>query len=110
MWEKHEEAVINALTKDLNKQDLLDLLDSHREKISFIQHERLMHLLVMMTVILCTLISVFATFFSTQVTLLIPDLMLTALFIAYLIHYRKLENTTQRWYVLVDKIKSKLKD
>jgi hypothetical protein len=108
MWKKHEEKVLKSLEKDLNKSELLELLEDHKEKIVNIQHERLVHLIVTMTVSICTLLSIFVTMTSQLIVLLLVDALLVTLLIAYLIHYRYLENTTQRWYDISDQIRTKI--
>jgi len=109
MWEKHQRDLNEALNGDSTKKELEDLLAVHREKIKYLQHERLTHLLVTLTVAICTLLTFFATVFSQNIILLFPDALLTLLLLAYLIYYRKLEITVQRWYVVSDKIRNKIK-
>lgn len=69
-------------------------------KLSQLQTERLIHLLVMLTVGIATLISCFITMTSQILPLFLLDGIFMVLFFAYILHYRKLENTTQSWYLL----------
>ena len=70
-----------------------------------LQHERLIHLLVTLTVGLATLISCLSLtqYFSPVILLL--TLILLPLFGAYIFHYRQLENTTQYWYRLLRQLR-----
>lgn len=79
-------------------------------KLTHLQSERLMHLLVMLTVGFACLTSCLVSLALPTIPLLIFDAVLILLFIAYLIHYRRLENTCQYWYSLLDKLKEKVKN
>lgn len=79
-------------------------LEIHREKLRWLQHERLIHLIV-----LC--LTAVADLFAADLTLLHPEtqpgaaallLVLTVLLAFYFAHYFFLENTTQRWYLLAE--------
>ncbi|MBU0570015.1 hypothetical protein KKB40_04510, partial [Patescibacteria group bacterium] len=72
-----------------------------------LKHERHMHLLVTLTIGLACLLSSLTTLFFPSVALFIFDFALFCLLIAYLVHYRKLENTTQGWYQIADKLAKK---
>jgi len=108
MWDKHEKLVLELLSKNILPAEVVELLENHREKLANLQHERLIHLIVTMTVSICTVIFTSVTIFVPQPAFLIVDLMLAILLVAYLGYYRKLENTTQKWYGLTDRIKSKI--
>lgn len=108
MWKDHEEKVLKSLNGESAKVKLEKILKEHKEKIKYLQHERLIHLIVTMTVALATMMLDLTTLTTAQIILLIPDVMLSALLVGYLFHYRMLENTTQRWYSLADKIREKL--
>jgi membrane-associated protease RseP (regulator of RpoE activity) len=77
-------------------------------KLLHLQIERLIHLLVTMTVGLATLISCYVTMINRMLPLIILDGILIILFFAYILHYRKLENTAQSWYATLDKLKKKV--
>lgn len=72
------------------------------------QLERIIHLMVTMTVGIATLLSCFATMQFQNIPLFILDGILMILFFAYILHYRKLENTAQSWYPILTKLKKKL--
>lgn len=97
----HEQYLIKA------KEDgvpVNERLSWHLKKLSFLQHERLIHLIVLvMTVIL--------NLFTLCILLFLPDTLpvsgpvFLALFILlafYIRHYFFLENTTQHWYNLAE--------
>jgi cytochrome b subunit of formate dehydrogenase len=72
------------------------------------QQERLVHLITMLFVCLFFLMS----FGFTMTYLTLPYIILTALLlilvVAYILHYYRLENSIQRWYVLSNKIRANL--
>lgn len=74
----------------------------HKLMILRIQHERLIHLLVMIFVGVVMAMCFLATIISDEFLLLLLDIPLLVLFVAYLFHYRFLENLTQKWYLLED--------
>jgi len=79
-------------------------------KIKFYQHERLVHLVVTMTMSLLTIIVACAMFMVADevimpfAALFILFLVLTA---AYIRHYYKLENNVQKLYRYYDKLREK---
>jgi len=80
----------------------------HERKLHYFQHERLIHLLVMLTTSLGTLISFFFTLSLDISDFFILTFILLILSIAYVFHYFKLENGVQRLYTLSDQIEEKL--
>jgi hypothetical protein len=75
-----------------------------------LQIERCIHLVVTMTVGIATLISCFASIQYQVIPLLVVDALLITLFFAYILHYRKLENTAQGWYPLLASLQKKLQN
>lgn len=73
-----------------------------KQHIAYLQHERLVHLLVMLTAGMATLLTYLFLLLTQELFLLIPALMLSGLFVPYLFYYRKLENTVQAWYKLAE--------
>lgn len=90
--------------------DCRELLELHKTKIQWIQHERLIHLLV-------TILTTIFLMFVFGLMWLIPGNPLVILMLAivlvlllfYFVHYFRLENTVQRWYVLADELYQKSK-
>ena len=70
----------------------------HSQKVSQLQHERLVHLLVMIFVGLVLVIVFVSSLFLEILLLYVLDLILAILFLFYIRHYYLLENTVQKWY------------
>ena len=82
-----------------------ELLLWHEKKLAWIQHERLVHLLVTMLTAAAFLFSVALGFLAEwNPAVLLLQLILLILFGAYLRHYFKLENTVQHWYRIADRL------
>ncbi len=100
---EHERAVTAAL--EAGSGDL-KLLETHLEKIRWLQHERLVHLIV-------TVMTVLAELLAVWLTLTMPELapwsaavvvLLAVLLGFYFYHYFFLENAVQRWYKLAERM------
>jgi len=104
---QHERYIAQWLEANPGREILGELLAYHDKQISWIQHERLVHLMTMLFVCLFFLLA----FGFTMVHFTLPYLLLTALLlvlsVAYILHYYRLENSVQRWYVLSNKIRLK---
>lgn len=72
------------------------------DKISFFQHERLIHLLVTIAFALFTFL--FMTLGMLSYLFLIPFVLLLVFLLFYIVHYFYLENNVQYLYQLYDKI------
>ena len=105
---QHERYVLDSLESHQEPDKLLELLAYHDKQISWMQHERLAHLITMLFVCLFFLL----TFGFTMIHFIIPCILLTALLLvltaAYILHYYRLENSVQGWYSLSNKIRMKL--
>jgi hypothetical protein len=108
MWEDHQKNIDIFLISDPVKSEAKRFLKVHKEKIKYLQHERLVHLLVMLTVGIASLLTVLTSLIIQNATLLVPGVMLASLFFGYLVYYRKLENITQRWYGYNAKISERI--
>lgn len=84
-----------------NKVDKKDLL----VKISFYQHERLIHLIVTCLVAISAILFTFMGLLLNNYLLLIVSIILFILFTFYILHYYFLENSIQKMYLYYDKIK-----
>lgn len=91
------------------KCDLTSLSSDLLIKISFFQHERLVHFLVTMLVSLITVILLISNLFIDNFFLLLLLIIFICLLIPYLLHYYFLENRVQYMYSLYDDIKDKIK-
>lgn len=83
--------------------DLAELRSEMLVKIEFMQHERLVHLLVTILFALLMFMSLIAFFVSENVGMLAAAALMLALLIPYISHYYFLENGVQKLYALYDK-------
>ncbi|MCD7957996.1 MAG: hypothetical protein LUF89_00245 [Ruminococcus sp.] len=83
------------------------LIQLHCQKIRDFQHERLVHLLVMMLVAICTLACFLVIIISNKITLIPLALVLLVLLVFYIKHYYFLENNVQLLYRYYDDIEKK---
>jgi len=99
----HEAEVTEALASGDN---LSAALTRHLEKLRWLQHERLIHLIVLV-------LTAFTTLFAAGLTMLHPEiglapavalLILAVLLGFYFAHYFFLENTVQHWYRLAEQL------
>lgn len=100
---KHEKYVVEALEKD-EDIDWAWLKDYHKTQIEYIQHERLIHLLVTLTFGLLFVITIMFAVCFEKIVILPVSLLLLVLLVPYIGHYFKLENGVQRWYGLYNKL------
>ena len=95
---------INNYLKSESKDNIQHVMQNHLNKISFYQHERLIHLLVTLAFAILTMIS----FIFMVLTPTIPTAILTGLFfvllIPYIFHYFFLENSVQEMYRQYDSL------
>ena len=88
----------------------LELLEEHLRMIAWVQHERLVHLIVMVMVVICELFVVDLALLHPELGVL-PAVILLGLAVLlgfYFWHYFFLENTVQRWYRIAGEMRVKL--
>ncbi|MBQ8927774.1 MAG: hypothetical protein IJ055_05830 [Oscillospiraceae bacterium] len=73
-------------------------------QIGFMQHERLIHFLVTMLFAILFMIGLGICLIRPSVGMTLLVVLLLALLVPYIWHYYFLENTTQRMYVLYNRI------
>lgn len=100
---KHEAFMRKALDGD--KYERSWLLEYHHRQILYVQHERLIHLIITLFFALIFLGSVICTFCYDSLLLPLLDLILLILVAFYIRHYYRLENCLERWYKLYTKLK-----
>ena len=105
---RHERYVKDVLEKNPDNEKLKELLTYHDKQIQWMQHERLVHLIVMLFVCLFTLLSFGFTVLRTSTPALILSALLLILSVAYVIHYYQLENGVQKWYLISNQINQRL--
>lgn len=101
---KDHEAFINSALKEPSTYDIDWLCDYHLKAISFVQHERLIHLLVTFFFALLFMGSIIASLLLATIFYFLLDLICIILLGFYIRHYYRLENTVQRWYELYKKM------
>jgi hypothetical protein len=98
--EKYIEGIINSN----EPKDWAVIKEYHKSQIEFMQHERLVHLLVTLAFAFVLIASYIITVIYPIIELMLLDLIVTVLEVFYIIHYYRLENGVQRWYKLYNKI------
>lgn len=88
--------------------DFRRLMEIHREKTRYFQHERFVHLFVMILFALCTVAAFLVIVVAEAVILLPLAALFLALLIPYIAHYYFLENNTQKLYKYYDRIAERL--
>lgn len=102
---------LKALEKQMCSSEISTLKKCREEHLRFtvnIQHERLIHLMVMILVAVCFVISMLSAICFNKPVILIFCFVLLLLLVPYILHYYFLENTVQKLYrldkILLDKI------
>lgn len=96
-WIREVELILKHGGKKLNWERILE---DHRSVISFLQHERLIHLLVTLTIGVMFLGTVLCNLVLESMILLWVNILFLVLLIPYIWHYFRLENGVQRLYFL----------
>lgn len=98
---------INSYIESNSKNNLQHVMQNHLNKISFFQHERLIHLVVTLAFAILTMLSFIFMFLNPT----IPTAILTGLFfvllVPYIFHYHFLENSVQEMYKQYNKLMKK---
>ncbi len=85
-------------------------LREHQEKIAILQHERLVHLIVTVMVVIAELFVVDIVLLHSDRFGILPAvimLLLAVLLAFYFAHYFFLENTVQRWYRILEDLENR---
>ncbi len=99
---EHERYIEDKLACDPDAGEIAEVKALHEKRLSWLMHERLIHLIVLFITVLLVL-------FSMSLILLLPDTVYAAfpmfaitfiLAVFYVRHYFFLENTVQHWYEL----------
>lgn len=105
---EHEARIRERLGRARAGEDWPALRDRHLRMIGWMQHERLIHLLVTLAFGIALLAALAMALVAPAVLIYVLAGLLLLLFIPYVSHYFFLENTVQRWYRLADEIDDKL--
>ena len=103
---KDHESYINGFLNSNNKVEKRNLL-YHEKRMLFLQHERLIHLVVTFMTLVAALLFTILIYVSDgmfELTFAFVGIILYILFACYIKHYFFLENHLQYWYVLYDKL------
>lgn len=98
--------------KGKSVSELTEFLSEFEKKISFFQHERLIHLLVTLTFALLQIFTVYAVLslpYPSSLTFVILTVIILGLLTGYIFHYYLLENSVQKMYHLRDRIVKEIK-
>lgn len=93
-----------------NREELERLMAEHKDKISFMQHERIVHFLVTMMFAIILSIFICAALIMENMGLALLDVIIIVLLGFYIKHYFFLENTVQRMYKVYDEILKQMKE
>jgi len=91
----------------INKTDK-EVFEYHLRQITWLQHERLIHLIVLCLTTMIFLGIVVLILFYENILLMILALILGILVLFYMFHYFLLENTVQKWYDISNTINQEL--
>lgn len=91
-------AYIDNIINRGQKYDEEKLKEEHLKQIQFMQHERLVHLIVTVLFAVLLFISLGILVITGELAFLILTLMLLILLIPYIFHYYFLENSVQKMY------------
>lgn len=109
---KYFTAYINCVLEQLNDSstDLEKLKSELLIKISFMQHERFIHLIVTCLFAILLFMSIVIFFISQLTALLFVTILILVLVIPYIAHYFFLENGVQKLYSIYDAVNAKINE
>lgn len=89
---------IDRLLAEKDAEKLEKIRDEHLKQIEFMQHERLMHLIVTVLFSLILFITIGILAYTNNIVYCFLTAMLLALLVPYIMHYYFLENSVQKMY------------
>lgn len=98
----------NLIKEDSPSTDWKKVMEEHLIQISFFQHERLVHLIVMVLFALMTLTTIAVGIIADYPYMFLGTVMLLILLIPYISHYYLLENEVQHMYEQYDFMNKKI--
>ncbi len=101
---KYMEEIQRRLEEYADQTELEEIFLEHKDKIAFMQHERIVHFLVTMMFAIVLAIFVCAFLFTENSALFVLVVIIMVLLGFYIKHYYFLENTVQEMYRLYDKM------
>ena len=94
----------SLLTHPEQVSDLNAVIEEHLLQISFFQHERLVHLIVTVTVAILTLMSAGIFIVTSYLPVIMLFVLFMVLLVPYIMHYYTLENEVQKMYAQYDRM------
>ena len=104
----YRKKIDELLKNNSDDTDWNKVMEEHLTQISFFQHERLVHLIVTVTVAVLLLMCIAVTLIADYLYMLLTAALFLVLLIPYISHYYLLENEVQKMYKQYDLIKEKL--
>jgi NADH:ubiquinone oxidoreductase subunit 3 (subunit A) len=104
----HEARVRERLARKQSGEEWAALRERHLRMIGWMQHERLVHLLVTLAFGIALLAALAMALTAPSLLVYALAALLLLLFIPYVGHYFFLENAVQRWYRLTDEIEARI--
>lgn len=101
---KYMEEIQRRLEEYADQTELEEIFLEHKDKIAFMQHERIVHFLVTMMFAIVLAIFVCAFLFTENPALFVLVVIIMVLLGFYIKHYYFLENTVQEMYKLYDEM------
>ena len=101
---KYMESINKRLSDCGSREELEEIFSEHKDKIAFMQHERIVHFLV--TMMFAVILSIFMTavLFLEHPAMMLLVVIIIVLLGFYIKHYYFLENTVQEMYRVYDRI------
>lgn len=101
----HNTWILNTQKKIDQKDSLTETdLEYHVMKVSYLQHERLIHLLILIFTGMTCITFFVLSLFTQEILLHVLVLITTVMVFFYIKHYFLLENTVQKWYTFSDQL------
>ena len=104
---------MNYIQKRIEKcsdaDELAEIMREHKDKITFMQHERIVHCLVTMLFTFILIVFFAVLIFKVNIAVLALVTIVLVLLMFYIKHYYFLENTVQKMYKVYDSILEKEK-
>lgn len=104
----HEEQMKKLLEGD-EKCDWVHIREYHKAQIEFMQHERLIHLIVTLFFSVLFIGSIVCSLLISNILFYILDFIFLIFEGFYIVHYYRLENGVQRWYSIFNEIDKRAK-
>lgn len=102
---EHESYMLSNITTEKPRP----LQAYHQKQIAYMQHERIIHLIVLCFTTLSFLLGLCLALWSDIILVYLLCLIVGILDIFYMLHYFRLENAVQRWYLIDQTLDERLK-